>query len=214
MDSVLSADPFELLTWSIYAALLVLSVFTVFVWVVKAITFRTRRVGRDAASKGIVDLWMEGRTNEALKAARAERSAQGRLLYGLFRVLEQPGEDGDYAEEIGQQVALGELAYLNERMRGLELIVQTAPMLGLLGTVVGMIGAFDQLGQGGAQVNAQSLAGDIDTALYTTAGGLFVAVVAYWIAAWFESRIDRERTTMERLISEVIHGRLTTPGRR
>jgi len=95
-------------------------------------------------------------------------------------------------------------------MRLLEAVVQGAPMLGLLGTVIGMIDAFSTLAAADGAVDPGLLAGGIWTALTTTAAGLAIALVTYFIAAWLEARIAQERQTMETLISAAIHGRVDT----
>ena len=97
---------------------------------------------------------------------------------------------------------------MSDRLRLLEMVVQSAPMLGLLGTVIGMIDAFAVLSLTEGQVDPAGLAGGIWTALTTTAVGLAIALVAYFLASWFESRIDRERNLIEAVISAAIHGRV------
>lgn len=67
------------------------------------------------------------------------------------------------------------LSDLEHRISWINTVVKTEPMLGLLGTVMGMVQAFGKLG-GNETVNAQDLANDISFALYTTAIGLTVAI--------------------------------------
>ena len=68
------------------------------------------------------------------------------------------------------------LADLEHRLSYVNTVVKTAPMLGLLGTVVGMIGAFATLSSGEGAGAPEDLAGNIATALYTTACGLSIAI--------------------------------------
>jgi biopolymer transport protein ExbB/TolQ len=68
------------------------------------------------------------------------------------------------------------LADLENRLSYVNTVVKTAPMLGLLGTVVGMIGAFATLSSGEGAGAPEDLAGNIATALYTTACGLSIAI--------------------------------------
>jgi biopolymer transport protein ExbB len=119
----------------------------------------------------------------------------------------RPNDTG-YAEELGRQTALMELATMNGRMRLLEAVVQAAPMLGLLGTVIGMIQAFSTLAASQGAVDPALLATGIWTALTTTAAGLAIALVTYFIANWLESRIESERQAIETLISAAIYGRI------
>jgi biopolymer transport protein ExbB len=65
--------------------------------------------------------------------------------------------------------------------------IKAAPMFGLLGTVVGMIGAFAKIAQM-ASPDASKLGGDIALALYATAGGLFVAVLLMLIGTYVMSK--------------------------
>jgi len=130
-----------------------------------------------------------------------------RVLRAVFLSLQSRASDADLAEEMGRQTALAELARLSKWMRALEAVVQAAPMLGLLGTVVGMIDAFGTLAQSTGGVDPALLAGGIWTALTTTALGLSIALVFYFIALWLEGRIETERQDMERLLSAALHGR-------
>jgi biopolymer transport protein ExbB len=82
---------------------------------------------------------------------------------------------------------------LERGFRVLDMVSQLAPLLGLLGTVLGMIDAFQALQSAGSQVDPAALAGGIWVALLTTAAGLTVAMPTSIALTWFESRIDQER---------------------
>ena len=88
-----------------------------------------------------------------------------------------------------------------------------APMLGLLGTVIGMIDAFGNLALSQQGSDPRLLAGGIWTALTTTAAGLAIALVAYFISAWLDGRIEDERQSIELAVSAAIHGRIARPQR-
>ena len=68
------------------------------------------------------------------------------------------------------------LADLEHRMTWVHTVIKSAPMVGLFGTVVGMMGAFGKLASGGDSVQAPQLAEDIMLALITTASGLAIAI--------------------------------------
>ena len=87
-------------------------------------------------------------------------------------------------------------------------LLHLSPLLGLLGTVIGMIDAFGALAASPQAADPRLLASGIWTALTTTAVGLAVALVAYFVAAWLEGRIEDERQTIELVISSAIHGRV------
>lgn len=94
------------------------------------------------------------------------------------------------------RVGSGELRYLESHMRGLEMASSIGPLLGLLGTVIGMIAAFSKLAQSGSRVDPSMLAGGIWQALITTVGGLCVAVPAMASYYLIDSIIERIRATM------------------
>ncbi len=97
---------------------------------------------------------------------------------------------------------------LERYLTALGTIASVSPLLGLLGTVVGMIKAFTVLMAEGAG-NANNLAGGISTALITTAGGLCVAIPALAFYRYFLRRVDDLIVTMEQEASklvEIMHG--------
>lgn len=201
-------DIFDPATLVVFAALAVLSFIAVTVSAYKTIQFARLGVGKRKKAEQILDSWLSGRADEAVQMASERKSVLARILQAVFSgVQARPGETA-YAEELGRQTAIIELASLSDRLRLLEMVVQAAPMLGLLGTVIGMIDAFSVLAQTQGAVDPTGLAGGIWTALTTTAVGLAVALVAYFLASWFEGRIDRERNLIEAVISAAIHGRV------
>ena len=195
-------------TIGVFAGLAILSVMAVTVTFFKFIQFSRLGVGRQKRAEAIIDNWLNGRPEEALRAAATRENVLARVLQAVLSGLRARPNDPDYAEELGRQTALVELAAMSKRMRLLEAVVQAAPMLGLLGTVIGMIDAFATLSQSQGAVDPTLLASGIWTALTTTAVGLAIALVTYFIANWLESRIEGERQAIETLISAAIHGRV------
>lgn len=94
-------------------------------------------------------------------------------------------------EEIASVAGSRELRKMETRLRGLAVIGQTAPLLGLLGTVVGLVSAFMTISAHEGRVNPSMLAGGIWQALLTTVAGLVVAIPAILTYEWFESRVDK-----------------------
>ena len=197
----------QLPSLAVFAALAGLSVLTVAVAIFKLIQFRRLGLGRHAAAETILDDWLGGRPDEAEQAAGSFDSVLARVLHAAMTGMRARPGDPLYAEELARQTALIEMAQMNSRMRLLEAVVQMAPMLGLLGTVIGMIDAFGNLAASQAAADPHLLANGIWTALTTTAAGLAIALVAYFVAAWLEGRIEDERQTVEWAISAAIHGR-------
>lgn len=143
-----------------------------------------------------------------LRLVDAAVEANATPLAGLFgRVAQayqssrQAGAGAGEASSIAASVATRELNQLRNGMRLLELIAAAAPLLGLLGTVLGMIEAFKQLELAGSQVDPGLLSGGIWKALLTTAGGLIVALPA--LTAWhmFDRRLETARIDVNTLIT-------------
>ena len=84
--------------------------------------------------------------------------------------------------------------------RSLEVISATAPLLGLLGTVMGMIEAFKQLAAAGNQVDPSMLSAGIWQALLTTAGGLIVAIPALVAWHWFDRKLEKTRVHLNSVL--------------
>lgn len=199
---------FQIASLGVYALLAILSVVAIAIGFFKAAQFARMGVGRRAEAEGILDDWLNGRVDQAISAAGKRRSVLSRILQAVFSGIQARPTDVTYAEELSRQTAIIELATMSERMRALDMVVQAAPMLGLLGTVIGMIDAFSVLAVAEGAVDPTTLAGGIYVALTTTAAGLIVALFAFFIATWLEGRIDRERNMIEALMSAAIHGRV------
>jgi biopolymer transport protein ExbB len=189
----------------VFAALVLLSVAATTVSLFKIAQFAALGLGR-RGSGHVMAQWQAGQREAAVAAARGARGVRMRVLDAVLSAQLQRSDAPDWAEEMGRQAALTELATLGRFMRVLEAVVQAAPMLGLLGTVVGMIDAFGALAQSTGGVDPALLAGGIWTALTTTAIGLAIALVFYFVAIWLEGRIETERQGLEVLLSAAVHG--------
>ena len=199
---------FDLATFTVYGLLGFLSLVALGIGLYKVGQFARMGVGRRNEAEKILDDWLNGRADEAITAAGQRRSVLSRILQAVFSGIQARPTDVSYAEELSRQTAIVELATMSERMRALDMVVQAAPMLGLLGTVVGMIDAFSVLAVTEGAVDPTTLAGGIYVALTTTAAGLVIALFAFFLATWLEGRIDRERNMIEALMSAAIHGRV------
>jgi biopolymer transport protein ExbB len=85
----------------------------------------------------------------------------------------------------------------------LEVIAALSPLLGLFGTVLGMIKAFQKLELAGSNVDPSILSGGIWEALLTTAIGLAVAIPAVLLVNYFDRIIDRTRHQMEDAATQI-----------
>ena len=94
-----------------------------------------------------------------------------------------------------------EIKRLESYLPSLEIISQISPLVGLLGTVIGMISSFNQLEIGGSTVDPAILAGGIWTALLTTAAGLVVAIPALISHYFFEKKIENFQNELNQLLT-------------
>ncbi|SFR12696.1 MotA/TolQ/ExbB proton channel family protein [Poseidonocella sedimentorum] len=152
-------------------------------------------VGRHRQIAHALDLWDLGDRAGARAALQMSRS---RLAPVLSRAASGSGSHGRAVAEAG--------AVLDRMERGfriLDSIAQIAPLLGLFGTVLGMIGAFQAMQEAGANVDPSTLAGGIWVALLTTAAGLAVAMPTSLMLTFFESRVARARGVAETAIETI-----------
>ena len=96
------------------------------------------------------------------------------------------------------------IRHLSKNIWVLELIAASAPLFGLLGTVLGMIVAFQGVGQGSSGADTALLASGIWEALLTTAFGLGVALPFSILAAVFNNAVDEVRDTVEDALTEIL----------
>lgn len=184
--------------------LLAVSVIAVALIALKLMQFASARVGRHSAARQAVALWRGNRHREALATIGEGRSLVERSVVAAMGL----AETGDLArkeiEEEVSRIALDGLHELQRGLRALEAIAQTAPLLGLFGTVLGMIEAFRELQAAGNAVDPAALAGGIWVALLTTAAGLAIAMPVSLVLTWLESRVEDEKAGIESLVAAVL----------
>ena len=109
----------------------------------------------------------------------------------VFSVDQHPHLGGELLKEDITRRAMTYIEQLKSGLRPLEMIGVVSPLFGLLGTVLGMIEAFQQMQQAGSQVDPSVLSGGIWKALLTTAVGLCVALPAVMAHAWIDRKVER-----------------------
>jgi biopolymer transport protein ExbB len=105
---------------------------------------------------------------------------------------------------LASDVASRELRRHLARAYPLAVVATISPLLGLLGTVIGMIGAFDKVAIAGSLGDASMLGGDISKALITTGVGLSIAVPALALYHYFRSKTNMYGMLLEEEVSELI----------
>jgi biopolymer transport protein ExbB len=190
----------------VLAILLVLSFVATAVAIFKLIALSRLGVGRRKAADRALAKWEAGDVGGAQMLAASDHTALGRVVAEAAGARLKWPNDKERAREVATGKALSLLDAMNRHVRLLETCVQAAPMLGLLGTVLGMIAAFNEMSGGGGVVNPTQLAGGIWVALSTTALGLTIAIPLYFFTSWIEGRIERERAAMDSAILKIVYG--------
>lgn len=193
--------------------LLVLSIVATTLIILKLFQIILFRIGSNAGINKVVDLWLNGYTHEAYELVKSSNNPTKNILAHLMRGLLQRTTDQKVVREDVERIALKEVGKLRSFMRPLEAIVQIAPLLGLFGTVIGMIEAFQTLQSAGSEADPAVLAGGIWVALLTTAVGLAVAIPLAFVVSWFDGRIEAERLSMQEAITSLLTGRVTDANR-
>ncbi|WP_177161847.1 MotA/TolQ/ExbB proton channel family protein [uncultured Fusobacterium sp.] len=133
------------------------------------------------------------------------KSASGRVVKDVLAIWAKTKTANiTTLEEKARESALSEISHLEKNMWVLSMVAHVTPLLGLLGTVTGMIKAFQAVAIHGTG-DAAVLAEGISEALFTTAGGLFVAIPAMIIYNYYNKKIDNTINDMEKASTEVIN---------
>jgi biopolymer transport protein ExbB len=145
----------------------------------------------------LMDLVEEYRGEEtaaiALAVCRRSRSAFARIVEQVIRTRHL-----DHAQAIEAVSAVGrtQMAALERGLTLLEIVAGVSPLLGLLGTVLGMVTVFDAITTQGIG-DPQVLSDGISKALVTTVAGLVVAIPALAFHSWFSRRVETLSTEMQ-----------------
>lgn len=183
----------------VVAILFVMSVLTLSVALYKIWQFSASRVGHHQYLSRALTAWDKGETADARMHLAKSRSYLAPILDAAMDGAGRPG----IADRLDAEAGLL-LARLERGFRLLDTVAQIAPLLGLFGTVLGMIEAFQSLQTAGSAVDPSLLAGGIWVALLTTAVGLAVAMPTSMVLAWLESRTARERVFADMALRTVL----------
>lgn len=186
----------------IVGILIVLSLVSLTLILVKTFQLRGALAGR-AAREAALAAWSDGDRVAAMKAVEGGRTPVDRLLRAAMDGL-MAGRRGAALDSDLEWRGNSELEALGRHIRTLELIAMVSPLMGLLGTVLGMIRAFQELALAEGAANAALLAAGIWQALLTTAAGLVVAIPAAIAASLLGSRVDRIGTAMEATVGRLV----------
>lgn len=158
----------------------------------RAMALRRDKVIEPHILRIVRDYGGEASAEQALMACKRSGRPLARVIE---EVLQTRHLDPSQAVEAINATGRSQVAHLERGLTVLEIIGSTSPLLGLLGTVLGMVEVFTAITASGIG-NPQVLSDGISKALVTTVAGLFVAIPAVGFCSWFGRRVDEFATEM------------------
>jgi biopolymer transport protein ExbB len=151
-------------------------------------------------------------TRDDIAAALRICAASGSIASRVLRAgIEKLHRDEGHAQTYLEEAASKEIHILKRKLRPFDICVSVAPLLGLLGTIFGMISCFERTTLVDTSSRAETLANGIYMALVTTAAGLCVAIPALVIYHYFLGRVDRIQDIIEEIATDFLDHYFGTP---
>ncbi len=156
--------------------------------------------------RGLANLLRRKNFTEAVRECAATPGPVPRVLHAMLLRHDAPrSELRDIAQEAGQL----EVPRLEKNLALLSTIAYATPLVGLLGTILGLLAAFQQISAHGGYATAAEIAGGVYESLLTSAAALTVAIPAFVAHSYISARVndvlhDIERAAIE--IIEILHG--------
>ncbi len=172
-----------------------LSVYSIALVVLKLIQFWGVLGGR-RDREAALEAWERGERADARKLVDGGRNPINTVVSAAMEGLAKRWDQAMLREEV-ERLANAQIETLGRHLRTLEVLAVVSPLMGLLGTVLGMIESFQSLELAGGSANAAVLAAGIWQALLTTAMGLIVAIPAALAANMLGARLDRAGHAIE-----------------
>lgn len=194
---------------NVFWVLVILAIGTVLVALERFLSLQKGRVDVQRFMGDVTRALNEKGVNAAMEISSRSKGPVGQVvLYGLQRV----GRGPDGVEKAVETAALSQLIGMRRGLGILSFVGQSAPLLGFLGTVMGLLHAFDAALQSG-RVNAPQAIGGISEAVVTTTGGIAVAIIANLFINLITARIDRVTVQMEEAGDELVDAVAQSGGR-
>ena len=152
--------------------------------------------------------WLNGSKEEAVEKASSKEFGSDILIRAMQGVQDSAVEEAALREDL-ERIALLKLNDLRALLPALEGIATLSPLLGLLGTVIGMIDAFQAMESAGSRVDPSVLSAGIWQALLTTAIGLTVAIPTLAIYTWLDRKVQRVASWLNDVLTRIftsMHG--------
>jgi len=166
----------------------------------RTVNLRSRTFATPGLAEKANELYQGGKFDELEDLCAKDRSILGRIIHAVADHRDcETADIQNLADDIGSR----EVRIQMQKAYTLAIIATISPLLGLFGTVIGMIGAFDTVAAVGEMGNASIMAGDIAKALVTTAGGLIVSMPMLASYHWFRTRTQRLAIDLEEDMAEL-----------
>jgi len=149
----------------------------------------------------ILRLWLEEKVEPI---DTSWQNIRAKVLGQTILAISEKNYSDEMVREECMRLASKELYEARRGLRIIDLIITIAPLVGLLGTVLGMIEAFQALQDSGAQADPSALAGGIWEALLTTAAGMGIAIPASILLSWYDSVVSNIQADIENLATQAI----------
>lgn len=174
--------------------LAILSIVSIYIFVKRAIVVNRAAREDDSFMKRIRDYIHEGEIESAFNLCKKNGSPYSRLIAKGISRIGRPVNDILAAVENTGNI---EIANLSKGLPWLATTAAGAPMLGFLGTVIGMVQAFYAIASEGNSANIATFSSGIYTALVTTVAGLVVGVIALFAYNYLVARINSVMNLLE-----------------
>lgn len=164
---------------------------------------RRSRIVPDGFSAEVIELWKAGKTDDVARLCADNNSMLARVIETML----QHKDSKDYAEvKMFAEDKVGrELRLENRKAAMLSTAATLAPLLGLFGTVFGLLGAFQTVAQLGEMGNAAVLADDIGKALITTVGGLAVSMPCLFVFGIIKNKLNLYAVLLEEEVADLVN---------
>lgn len=183
----------------IMAVLGIMSIIAVYIFIERYLTINKASKEDKHFMNNIRDFMLNGRLDSALSLCRNNESPIARMIEkGLIRIGRPLSDINTAIENVGKL----EVSRMEKNIAGLATIAGAAPMLGFLGTVIGMVIAFYDMSMAGNNIDIALLSNGIYQAMITTVGGLIVGILAYVLYNVLVSRIEKLVFILEMRASE------------
>lgn len=163
--------------------------------------FRLRPEHNEELAQALI-AWRRGEREQAWRMLKDERFSSEIVIHAMRELLRGDVDEASLREEL-ERVALSKLRGLRAQLPALEVIGMLTPLLGLLGTVLGMIAAFQAMEVAGNQVDPSVLSGGIWQALLTTALGLAIAIPVMAAHSWMDRKAERVAEQINDAVAQV-----------